>query len=131
MSGVKRVQRCNSAPVNVTSLCLLGTFEVRLTWLILMCVCVYVCMCVCACVLKWRMWNVCVCVQESILNGRLEACGHVDGFVAELAASGSFCPPHLTLPVTAAFYSLHDNYGGTSPYLVSSEEVWCYPVMSQ
>ncbi len=70
-----------------------------------MCVCVCVCVCVCM-------------LQESFLNGRLEACGHVDGFVAELAASGSFCPPHLTLPVTAAFYSLHDNYRGTSPYLV-------------
>ena len=55
-----------------------------------------------------------------MLNGRLEACGYVEGFTAELAASGSFCPPHTILPVTSSFYSLHDNYGGTSPYLVNN-----------
>ena len=43
----------------------------------------------------------------------------MEGFTAEVGASGSFCPPHLLLPVTAAFYDLHDNHGGTSPYLVS------------
>ena len=57
-------------------------------------------------------------MQESVLNGRLEPCGQVEGFTVEVAASGSFCPPHLVLPVNAAFYSLDDNHGGTSPYLV-------------
>jgi hypothetical protein len=38
----------------------------------------------------------------------------------EVGASGTFCPPHIVLPVSAAFYSLHDNHGGTSPYLVCS-----------
>ena len=56
--------------------------------------------------------------QESVLNGRLEPCGYVDGFIAELGASGSFCPRHITLPVTASFFSLAE-HGGTSPYLVS------------
>lgn len=69
-------------------------------------------------------------LQESILNGRLEACGYVEGFTAELAASGSFCPPHITLPVVAAFYSLHDNHGGTSPYLVSDVCVLCFDASS-
>lgn len=40
------------------------------------------------------------------------------GFTAELGASGSFCPQHITLPVTAAFFNLSDD-GGPSPYLVS------------
>lgn len=69
-------------------------------------------------------------LQESILNGRLEACGYVEGFTAELAASGSFCPPHITLPVVAAFYSLHENHGGTSPYLVSDVCVLCFDASS-
>ena len=40
----------------------------------------------------------------------------VQGFTAELGASGSFCPRHITYPVTAAFFNLSDS--GTSPYLV-------------
>ena len=32
-------------------------------------------------------------------------CGQVEGFTVEVVASGSFCPPHLVLPVNAAFYS--------------------------
>lgn len=62
-------------------------------------------------------------LQESVLNGRLEPCGHVEGFTAEVGASGAFCPPHIILPVNAAFYSLHDNHGGTSPYLVRNFSV--------
>jgi len=81
-----------------------------------------------------------------MLNGRLEPCGFVEvralhiffdvsvqyltttdtfycalfqGFTAEIGASGSFCPRHLKLPVTAAFFSLSDD-GGPSPYLVSA-----------
>ena len=52
------------------------------------------------------------------MNGRLEPVGHVEGFTAEVGASGAFCPPHIVLPVSAAFYNLHDSHGGTSPYLV-------------
>lgn len=55
--------------------------------------------------------------EESVLNGRLEPLGKVEGFTAEVGASGSFCPQHVVLPVSAAFYNLHDNHGGTSPYL--------------
>ena len=39
-------------------------------------------------------------MQESVLNGRLEPCGQVEDFTVEVAASGSFCPLHLVLPVT-------------------------------
>ena len=57
-------------------------------------------------------------MKESVLNGRLEPCGQVEGFTVEVVASRSFCFPRLVLPVNAAFYSLDDNHGGTSPYLV-------------
>ena len=53
----------------------------------------------------------------------------MDGFTAELGASGLFCPRHITLPVTASFFSLSE-HEGTSPYLVSGEYLHCsYIVM--
>lgn len=56
--------------------------------------------------------------EESVLNGRLEPCGYVEGFTAELGASGSFIPNHVTLPVTTSFFNLTDSGDtyGTSPY---------------
>jgi len=57
--------------------------------------------------------------EESLLNGRLEPMSTVEGFRAELGASGSFCPSHELLPVSVFFY----NFGGlesdktASPYL--------------
>jgi hypothetical protein len=41
--------------------------------------------------------------QESVLNGRIEPVGVVEGFKAEIGAGGRFCPKHITLPVTAYF----------------------------
>ena len=55
--------------------------------------------------------------QESLLNGRIEPSGIVDGFTAEIGASGSFCPKHVSLPVTAFFFNLSDD-NAPSPYLV-------------
>lgn len=52
------------------------------------------------------------------MNGRLEPAGVVDGFTVDIGASGSFCPPHLSLPVTAYFFNLSDD-NAPSPYLVS------------
>ena len=58
-------------------------------------------------------------LQECLLNGRLEPMSTVEGFRAELGASGSFCPSHELLPVSVFFY----NFGGlesdktASPYL--------------
>ena len=49
---------------------------------------------------------------------------HMQGFTAELGASGSFCPRHITFPVTAAFFNLSDS--GTSPYLVCHPTVHVY-----
>ncbi|XP_033624306.1 uncharacterized protein LOC117287857 isoform X1 [Asterias rubens] len=47
--------------------------------------------------------------EESVLNGRLEPLGTIDGFTAEIGASGSFCPKHAVLPVTTFFYSVSDD----------------------
>lgn len=57
--------------------------------------------------------------EESVLNGRLEPVSTVQGFTADLGASGSFCPRHLVLPVTVFFYTLGDNDKVSTPYLVS------------
>lgn len=55
--------------------------------------------------------------EESVLNGRLEPVSTVQGFMAELGASGSFCPRHMPLPVTVFFYTLGDNDKVSAPYL--------------
>lgn len=54
--------------------------------------------------------------EECVLNHRLEALGTVEGFTAEVGASGSFCPSHLTLPVDVSFYSVSDD-NAPSPYM--------------
>lgn len=54
--------------------------------------------------------------EECVLNYRLEPLGTVDGFTAEVGASGSFCPSHLTLPVDVSFYSVSDD-NAPSPYM--------------
>jgi len=55
--------------------------------------------------------------EESVLNGRLEPVSTVEGFTAEIGASGSFQPKHLTFPVTVFFYTLCENSTVASPYL--------------
>jgi hypothetical protein len=55
--------------------------------------------------------------EESVLNGRLEPVSTVEGFTAEIGASGSFQPRHLTFPVTVFFYTLCENSTVASPYL--------------
>ncbi|XP_044294679.1 protein FAM214A isoform X2 [Varanus komodoensis] len=54
--------------------------------------------------------------EESVLNYRLEPLGIVDGFMAEVGASGMFCPTHMTLPVEVSFYSVSDD-NAPSPYM--------------
>ncbi|XP_060240739.1 atos homolog protein A isoform X2 [Meriones unguiculatus] len=54
--------------------------------------------------------------EESVLNYRLDPLGIVDGFTAEVGASGTFCPTHLTLPVEVSFYSVSDD-NAPSPYM--------------
>ena len=55
--------------------------------------------------------------EESVLNGRLEPVSTVDGFRAEIGASGSFHPKHQVVPVTVFFYTLCDSNAVSSPYL--------------
>lgn len=62
----------------------------------------------------------CFVFQESVLNFRLDPLGIVEGFTAEVGASGVFCPTHMTLPVEVSFYSVSDD-NAPSPYMVS---VW-------
>lgn len=57
--------------------------------------------------------------QESVLNGRIEPVGVVEGFTAEVGAGGSFCPKHVLLPVAAYFFQLSDD-NAPSPYLVGN-----------
>ncbi len=54
--------------------------------------------------------------EESLLNGRMSPVGVVDGFYAEIGASGSFFPEHVTIPVHAAFYQVCEDVAA-SPYL--------------
>eukprot|EP00794_Sanderia_malayensis_P019441 gene19441-21368_t len=54
--------------------------------------------------------------EESVLKGRLPIFGTVEGFTAEIGASGSFCPPHITCPVKAHFFRTSDD-NAPSPYL--------------
>jgi hypothetical protein len=44
--------------------------------------------------------------------------GVVDGFYAEIGASGSFFPEHATIPVCASFYQVCEDVAA-SPYLVN------------
>ncbi|XP_028399482.1 protein FAM214A-like [Dendronephthya gigantea] len=55
--------------------------------------------------------------EESVLNDRLLPDGVVEGFTAELSASGSKkCLAHVTLPVQAYFFKLSDD-NAPSPYM--------------
>ncbi|KAL3885027.1 hypothetical protein ACJMK2_025126 [Sinanodonta woodiana] len=54
--------------------------------------------------------------EESVLNGRIEPVGVVEGFTVEVGAGGSFCPKHVLLPVAAYFFQLSDD-NAPSPYL--------------
>ncbi|XP_018110934.2 protein FAM214A isoform X2 [Xenopus laevis] len=54
--------------------------------------------------------------EESVLNYRFEPLGVVEGFTAEVGASGIFCPTHTTLPVKVSFYSVSDD-NAPSPYM--------------
>lgn len=64
--------------------------------------------------LNWSLF-----LKECVLNYRLEPLGTVEGFTAEVGASGSFCPSHLTQPVEVSFYSVSDD-NAPSPYMVRS-----------
>ncbi|XP_067941706.1 atos homolog protein A-like [Watersipora subatra] len=55
--------------------------------------------------------------EESLLNGRIDPAGVVDGFTVDIGASGSFCPKHVSLPVEAYFFNSLTDDDASSPYL--------------
>eukprot|EP00112_Aurelia_sp_Birch-Aquarium-sp1_P026479 Seg940.10 transcript_id=Seg940.10/GoldUCD/mRNA.D3Y31 product="Protein FAM214A" protein_id=Seg940.10/GoldUCD/D3Y31 len=54
--------------------------------------------------------------EESVLKGRIPVFGTVEGFTAQIGASGSFCPQHITLPIKAQFFRTSDD-NAPSPYM--------------
>ncbi|XP_043543856.1 protein FAM214B [Chiloscyllium plagiosum] len=54
--------------------------------------------------------------EESLLKGRFAPSGRIEGFTAELGASGSYCPQHVTLPVDVSYYNVSE-HSAPSPFL--------------
>ncbi|XP_038856643.1 protein FAM214B [Salvelinus namaycush] len=54
--------------------------------------------------------------EESILKGRFSPSGRIEGFTAEIGASGSYCPQHATLPVHVTYYDISE-HSAPSPFL--------------
>lgn len=53
-----------------------------------------------------------------MLKGRFSPSGRIEGFTAEIGASGSYCPQHVTLPVQVTYYDISE-HSAPSPFLVS------------
>ncbi|XP_061468806.1 atos homolog protein B [Rhineura floridana] len=54
--------------------------------------------------------------EESILKGRFPPSGRIEGFTAEIGASGSYCPQHATLPVEVTYFDIAE-HSAPSPFL--------------
>ncbi|KFP25439.1 Protein FAM214B, partial [Colius striatus] len=54
--------------------------------------------------------------EESILKGRFAPSGRIEGFTAEIGASGSYCPQHATLPVNVTYFDISE-HSVPSPFL--------------
>ncbi|KAM5193824.1 atos homolog protein B [Mantella aurantiaca] len=54
--------------------------------------------------------------EESILRGRFAPSGQIEGFTAEIGASGSYCPQHVTLPVEVTYFHISE-HSAPSPFL--------------
>ncbi|KAM6363048.1 atos homolog protein B isoform 1-T5 [Pluvialis apricaria] len=54
--------------------------------------------------------------EESILKGRFAPSGRIEGFTAEIGASGSYCPQHVTLPVDVTYFDISE-HSMPSPFL--------------
>ncbi|OCU02781.1 protein FAM214B [Xenopus laevis] len=54
--------------------------------------------------------------EESILKGRFAPSGQIEGFTAEIGASGSYCPQHVTLPVQVTYFHISE-HSVPSPFL--------------
>lgn len=60
--------------------------------------------------------------QESILKGRFAPSGRIEGFTAEIGASGSYCPQHVTLPVDVTYFDISE-HSAPSPFLVRAHRL--------
>ncbi|XP_040399251.1 protein FAM214B-like [Cygnus olor] len=54
--------------------------------------------------------------EESILKGCFAPSGRIEGFTAEIGASGSYCPQHATLPVDVTYFDISE-HSAPSPFL--------------
>ncbi|XP_028660455.1 protein FAM214A [Erpetoichthys calabaricus] len=54
--------------------------------------------------------------EESILKGCFAPSGRIEGFTAEIGASGSYCPQHAFLPVEVTYYDISE-HSAPSPFL--------------
>ncbi|XP_060092457.1 atos homolog protein B [Heteronotia binoei] len=54
--------------------------------------------------------------EESMLKGRFPPSGRIEGFTAEIGASGSYCPQHATLPVEVTYFDIME-HSAPSPFL--------------
>ncbi|XP_054843027.1 atos homolog protein B [Eublepharis macularius] len=54
--------------------------------------------------------------EESMLKGRFPPSGRIEGFTAEIGASGSYCPQHATLPVEVTYFDITE-HSAPSPFL--------------
>ncbi|XP_075788945.1 atos homolog protein B [Pelodiscus sinensis] len=54
--------------------------------------------------------------EESILKGRFAPSGRIEGFTAEIGASGSYCPQHATLPVDVTYFDISE-HSAPAPFL--------------
>ncbi|XP_077202729.1 atos homolog protein B [Paroedura picta] len=54
--------------------------------------------------------------EESMLKGRFPPSGRIEGFTAEIGASGSYCPQHVTLPVAVTYFDILE-HSAPSPFL--------------
>ncbi|XP_075302904.1 atos homolog protein B-like [Opisthocomus hoazin] len=54
--------------------------------------------------------------EESILKGCFAPSGRIEGFTAEIGASGSYCPQHAILPVVVTYFDISE-HSAPSPFL--------------
>ncbi|NWV09559.1 F214B protein, partial [Ptilonorhynchus violaceus] len=47
--------------------------------------------------------------EESILKRRFVPSGRIEGFTAEISASGSYCSQHITLPVDVTYFDISEH----------------------
>uniref|UniRef100_A0A8V5GL99 Atos homolog protein B n=1 Tax=Melopsittacus undulatus TaxID=13146 RepID=A0A8V5GL99_MELUD len=64
----------------------------------------------------WDAGNDLRTLRESILKGRFAPSGRIEGFTAEIGASGSYCPQHVTLPVDVTYFDVSE-HSAPSPFL--------------